>query len=228
VNTVENINWHSNAKERWNENASNWHSRSVDMWMNGSRKDILPFFKNNVERGSSVADLGCGDGFGSYLLHKNGYDVTGMDLSEKMVELAKKQEQPGLRFVQGDLANLPFRDNSFDSCFAINSIEWTETPYHTLQELNRIVRNDGRICIGLLGPTAHPRSNSYPRLLGEKVICNTMMPWELEQLAREVGLDKVDETWVYKNGVKQALTENLSNELKQSLTFMTLFCFKKK
>ena len=225
---MESKQWHESAQERWDNNASNWHSRSVNMWKDGSRKDIVPFMVKHLPKGSSVADLGCGDGFGSYLLSENGFKVTGMDLSEKMVELAKKQEKDGLRFKQGDLSDPPFEQGQFDAAMLINSLEWTEDPLHSLLKVSEIVKQDGLVCIGILGPTAHPRENSFPRLYGEKVICNTMMPWELEKLAAENGLTKEAETWVYKQGVKEDHVKNLSGELKQALTFMSLFIFRKK
>jgi ubiquinone/menaquinone biosynthesis C-methylase UbiE len=220
--------WHESAQVRWDNNATNWHSRSVNMWKEGSRKDILPFMVKYIPKGSSVADLGCGDGYGSYLLSETGYTVTGMDLSAKMVELANKQARAGLSFVQGDLSNPPFQKEQFDAVMLINSLEWTEDPLNALKKAADLVKQDGWICIGILGPTAHPRENAFPRLHGEKVICNTMMPWELEKLASENGLEKEAETWVYKKGVDGCVVKNLPDELKQALTFMTLFIFTKK
>ncbi|WP_175991275.1 class I SAM-dependent methyltransferase [Bacillus sp. Marseille-Q1617] len=218
--------WHENAKSRWDINADNWHSRSAEMWSTGSRKAIIPFFLKNVNEGKKVGDLGCGDGYGSYLLHQNGFKVTGMDFSEKMVEIANQLEKEHLQFVQGDLVRPPFKDNAFDAVMAINSIEWTESPLQALNELERVTAKNGFICIGLLGPTAHPRENAFPRLHGENAICNTMMPWELERLSEEKGWKKIDEEWIYKKGVNGSLAASLSNELKQALTFMTLFMFR--
>ncbi|PFG05986.1 class I SAM-dependent methyltransferase [Bacillus sp. es.034] len=219
--------WHTSAKTRWEDNADHWHSKSVEMWTTGSRKEVIPFFHDHAGKARTVADLGCGDGYGSYLLYEKGYWVTGMDFSRNMIELAKEQERDNLSFVQGDLNSLPFEDGQFDAVMAINSVEWTENPLHTLNEIERIVGKDGFICIGLLGPTAHPRENAYPRLQGKEVICNTMMPWELEKLANDKGWKKVGEDYIYKKGVKRVHTDNLSNELKQALTFTTLFMFQK-
>ncbi|MGM0845434.1 MAG: class I SAM-dependent methyltransferase [Bacillota bacterium] len=218
--------WHESAQERWDKNASSWHSRSVNMWTEGSRKEVIPFMVKHLSSGNKVADLGCGDGYGSYLLYEKGFDVTGMDLSEKMVHIAKQQEKEGLSFIQGDLSHPPFDKEQFDAVMMINSLEWTEDPLHALKQVQGLVKQDGRLCIGILGPTAHPRENSFPRLYGEKVICNTMMPWELEKLALDTGMLKEDEQWIYKKGVSEKHTMNLSSELKQALTFMTLFMFK--
>lgn len=219
--------WHASAKTRWEDNADQWHSKSVDMWTEGSRKAVIPFFHKHTCDVQTVADLGCGDGYGSFLLYEKGYVVTGMDFSINMIEIARKQARENLSFVQGDLRSLPFQDGQFDAVMAINSVEWTENPLHTLNEIERVVSNDGYICIGILGPTAHPRENAYPRLHGEEVICNTMMPWELEKLAHDKGWKKISEDWIYKKMVKPSLADTLSNELKQALTFTTLFMFQK-
>ena len=192
------------------------------MWEKGSRKDIIPFFKKHIPLGT-VADLGCGDGYGSLLLNNEGYDVLGMDISEEMIRLASAKKRTGLSFVMGDLNKLPFKDEEFSAVMAINSLEWTEHPLHALNEVRRVTELKEFACIGILGPTAMPRENSYPRLLGEKVICNTMMPWEFERLATEHGWKKIAEKGVYKKGVEQELLNGLSNELKQALTFMNLF-----
>jgi hypothetical protein len=53
------------------------------------------------------------------------------------------------------------------------------------------------------------------------------MPWELEKLAHNKGWKKIGEDWIYKKGVNPSLTDTLSNELRQALTFTTLFMFQK-
>jgi ubiquinone/menaquinone biosynthesis C-methylase UbiE len=59
-------------------------------------------------------DIGCGTGF--LTRHLEG-DVTGLDASGRMLEVAKRQA-PKARFVQGDALDLPFEDNAFDRVFA--------------------------------------------------------------------------------------------------------------
>lgn len=218
--------WSEETKIQWNMRADYWHKHSIEMWDQGSRKDIIPFFRQHVPIGHSIADLGCGDGYGSFLFWKEGYDVTGMDISEEMVKIAKKHEQLGLAFVLGDLNNPPFSDNQFDGIVAINSLEWVEQPLHALNECKRIVKPNGCACFGILGPTAQPRKNSYARLTGDHVICNTMMPWEFEALAVDHGWEKIAEHGVYKRGVASQHLQGLSRELKQALTFLTLFMMK--
>ncbi|WP_223155155.1 class I SAM-dependent methyltransferase [Alkalibacillus aidingensis] len=222
--------WHVEAQKQWNDKASFWHANSRQMWDEGSRKTIIPFFEKYVPKGERVLDLGCGDGYGSYKLWQAGYYVTGVDLSEEMIALCQERasgEMEQLNFQQGDMMNLAFKDGEFDHLMAINSIEWTETPANALKELMRLVKPGGYMCFGILGPTAGPRANSYRRIYGEDVICNTMMPWEFQKLAGELGLSVVGSEGVYKQGVHQQHLDSLSEELRQALSFMWLLMLKK-
>ncbi|MEK4029036.1 class I SAM-dependent methyltransferase [Pseudobacillus sp. FSL P4-0506] len=221
------VSWQKEAKNQWNARAGGWQAKSADMWENGSRKGVCPFFANYVPKNSLVADLGCGDGYGSQKLNQAGYEVVGIDLSNKMVEFAQKFETERLTFKQGDLANLPFQNDELDAVMAINSLEWTENPYHVLKEIKRVLKPSGKFCAAILGPTAGPRENSYNRLSGQPVIMNTMMPWEFVKLARENGFQPIAEEYVYKGGMTEAAVQSFSAELKQSLTFFTLFMMEK-
>lgn len=130
-------------------------------------------------------------------------------------------------FIKGDLSALPFADHHFDGVLAINSMEWTEDPYHAMKEAVRVLKPGGYGCFGILGPTAGPRNNSFPRLLGEKVICNTMMPWEFEQLMQGLPMKKVAEQGVYKKAAELLPKGGLPLQLQQSLSFMWIFIFQK-
>ncbi|WP_242144745.1 MULTISPECIES: bifunctional 2-polyprenyl-6-hydroxyphenol methylase/3-demethylubiquinol 3-O-methyltransferase UbiG [unclassified Bacillus cereus group] len=222
------FNWHKSAEKQWNRNAESWNRNSQEMWDYGSRSTIIPFFEKYVEKGEAVLDIGCGDGYGTYKLSIAGYKVCGIDLSEQMIQKAKERgEGENLSFIKGDLLALPFENERFSAIVAINSLEWTEDPLQSLREIKRILYSGGYACIALLGPTAKPRENSYPRLYGENVVCNTMMPWEFEKLAKEQGFQVVDGMGVYKRGVNEKMLEQLSVELRQALTFLWVFMLKK-
>lgn len=223
------FNWKNESERQWDLRATSWHSKSLEMWENGSRKDIIPFIQTFLPIGSSICDMGCGDGYGSLKLAQEGYKVTGIDASEEMILRARKLlEGKDESFIKGDITSTPFLTNAFDAVMAINSLEWTESPLKVLYEMKRIVKERGYACIGILGPTAMPRTNSFERLYGKEVICNTMMPWEFERLAIENGWIKVDEMGVYKRGVTEELISSLPPDLKQALTFMWVFIFQNK
>lgn len=222
--------WNSGVAWQWNRNAANWHSRSKEMWENGSRRTILPMLRQLVQpEAGAVLDAGCGDGYGSWKLAQEGYTVTGVDLSDEMIMLANKRLVPGLNltFHSQDINTLPFDDGSYAAILAINVMEWTESPLVTLREFTRLLQPGGILLLGVLGPTAAPRAYSYRRLYHETIIQNTMMPWEACRLAMENGYEFVLEHPIYKEGVDPTTAESLTSELKQALSFLTVFALRK-
>ncbi len=220
--------WHEQAQQTWDKGAENWHKSSKSMWETGSRSTIIPLMQQFVPVGSYVLDVGCGDGYGTYKLHRAGYAAVGIDLSERMIAFAKKRaKDEKLSFQQADLKALPFADNNFDAVMVVNVLEWTENPWQALLEITRVLKPHGKVCIAILGPTAAPRSHSYRRLYGDHVVCNTMMPWEFKKLAQENGFDVLAGQGVYKRGVLEKEVNQLPEELQQALSFLWLFMLEK-
>ncbi|MFE4430151.1 class I SAM-dependent methyltransferase [Peribacillus butanolivorans] len=222
--------WHKESEKKWDDFASKWVENSQEMWETGSRKNIIPFFSQYVPTGNKVADIGCGDGVGSLKLAEAGYEVTGIDLSNVMIEFAmeKTVHQPKLSFIQGDFYSLPFKDEEMDAALVINSLEYTGEPLTVVKEIHRIIKPGGYACFGILGPTAEPRKKfSFQRLLGDKVIMNTMQPWEFEKIAVESGWKAVADTGVAKRGIDFTKLGHFSKDLKQAVSFMWLFLLQK-
>lgn len=223
--------WHKESATQWNRMSENWKQNSREMWEEGSRKDVIPLFTKHLrpEQGP-ILDAGCGDGYGTWTMAKMGFDMVGIDISIDMIHKAEQRKTPGLKmeFQQADIIQLPFADQSFSGILSINVLEWVESPLTGLQELRRILKPGGVLCLGILGPTAAPRQHSYKRLYGQEVICNTMMPWECGRLVEENGFTIIDQQGVYKRGVQEKLVSPLSLELKQALTFMWIFILEKK
>ncbi|MEO8720230.1 MAG: methyltransferase domain-containing protein [Ginsengibacter sp.] len=65
---------------------------------------------------SFMLDVGCGKGRHSVQLASRGFDVTGIDLSEKSIQIAKRKETDRLHFFIHDM-RLPFWINYFDCAF---------------------------------------------------------------------------------------------------------------
>ncbi|AKD02752.1 class I SAM-dependent methyltransferase [Pontibacter korlensis] len=60
-----------------------------------------------------LLDLACGKGRYSLYLNQKGFDVTGIDLSEKSIQFAKQHENERLHFVRHDMREV-FRPEGFD------------------------------------------------------------------------------------------------------------------
>ena len=69
----------------------------------------------NLKKGDTILDLACGRGRHAKYLYKQGFNVTGIDLSEESIEYAKQYEKPGLHFEVHDMC-LPY-PRRFDAVF---------------------------------------------------------------------------------------------------------------
>ncbi len=107
-------------------------------------------FENSLSSHESlkVLDVGTGAGFLALLFAEMGHKVTGVDLSESMLEKAKHNaENMGLEidFFHGDAEKLPFEDSSFD--LVVNKfLLWTlPQPSCAAREWKRVLKSGGRI-----------------------------------------------------------------------------------
>ena len=91
--------------------------------------------------GGRIADLGCGPGHVSAFLAGLGADVIGVNLSARMLDIARERV-PDAEFVQGDLRDLPLPDASLAGAVAFYSLIHL-APGHVsvaIREIARILR----------------------------------------------------------------------------------------
>lgn len=80
-------------------------------------KDWLTFTREQVgEDFGKVLDVACGTGILTYLLSSNSSTITGLDISEKMLEEARELEfmADNMNFIQGDMLDMKSLDEDFD------------------------------------------------------------------------------------------------------------------
>jgi len=107
-----------------------------------------PWVAANIrrERGAQarVLDVGCGAGFLSNYLAREGFDVTGLDASRASLEVAARHDTSGrARYVQGDALTLPFPDAAFDAVCAMDFLEHVEDPAAVVGEMARVLKPGG-------------------------------------------------------------------------------------
>lgn len=75
-----------------------------------------------LQPGAAVLDLGCGAGIpATRWLAERGYSVTGVDVSARQLELARRYV-PEATFIKADMTDLPFEPESFDAAVAFHAI----------------------------------------------------------------------------------------------------------
>jgi len=104
----------------------------------------------NVDKGSKVLDVATGTGQQAFAFAKCGYDVTGVDLTESMLAIARKHNKDGfVKFEVGDATHLRFENNAFDiSCisFALHDMP-LNIREKVLREMVRVTKPKGVIMI---------------------------------------------------------------------------------
>ena len=91
-----------------------------------------------------VLDIGCGGGFLSNHLAREGFDVTGLDASQASLDVAIRHDTSGkVSYLLGDALALPFPDASFDAVCAMDFLEHVEDPARVVAEAARVLKPGG-------------------------------------------------------------------------------------
>lgn len=110
-----------------------WQSKSKASNLNDSHLSILKLMPQDC---NTILDVGCGTGNLSYHLQKEGYNVTGLDVSGFALAEAKKR---GIKSVLGDLdSELPFKDNSFDCVVCCQVLQHIFEPLKLVSDMKRV------------------------------------------------------------------------------------------
>jgi SAM-dependent methyltransferase len=155
--------------------------------------------------GAQVLDVGCGPGWMSEFLARSGYWVTGIDISEDMVEIARSRieeidgpigegiERPTAEFYAMPVRELPWHDR-FDAAVLYDTMHHFDDELATLKVIRRALVPGGRIYIRE-GARPAAGSEGEQQLIREMELYGTLEspfdPDYLEQVVREAGFSDV-------------------------------------
>jgi len=93
--------------------------------------------------GEKVLDVACGPGHDTDYLTKKGFNCLGIDLSEKMIEIAKQNSRG--KFEVMDFFNLKFEDDTFDGlwCSSVFVHVAKKDLFQLLGNFKRMLKNEG-------------------------------------------------------------------------------------
>ena len=117
----------------------------------------------------SVLDVACGTGDMAVELVRYGCDVTGIDISEEMLAIAKRKVE-NAKWIVADAENLPFDDNAFDAvtcAFGVRNFAGLE---RGLGEMVRVLKPGGRLVILELSYPENPALLALYKLYATKII----------------------------------------------------------
>jgi demethylmenaquinone methyltransferase / 2-methoxy-6-polyprenyl-1,4-benzoquinol methylase len=107
-----------------------------------------------VQPGQRALDLCCGTGDMAFALARRGAEVTGLDFSPSMLEIAEarlqrnfKSQISNLKFIQGDAQQIPFPDASFDIVTIGYGLRNLTSWEKGLDEMHRVARPGARLVV---------------------------------------------------------------------------------
>ena len=110
---------------------------------------VLDEFSDSLPENSLICDAGCGPSghIGQYL-HDRGHRITGIDISERCIEMASHLN-PAMTFQVMDMMNTDFDADSFDGLIAFYSIIYTPREHAPglFGEFHRILKPGGKLLV---------------------------------------------------------------------------------
>lgn len=139
-------------KQRWDKSSKTYDSCPghgiLSEQENESWKSLLRKALNDKK--VDILDVGCGTGVLSLILSEMGHNVTGIDLSEGMLNRAREKadkEKLIADFRIGDAEELPFENESFDVVINRHLLWTLLNPEKAVFEWNRVLKPGGKVII---------------------------------------------------------------------------------
>jgi ubiquinone/menaquinone biosynthesis C-methylase UbiE len=139
----------------------------------------------NPQKGETVLDIGCGTGNNLQPFLDNDIQVTGIDASPYMLDIASQKLGNRVDFYRGFAEDLPFDDNSFNHACLVTTLEFVEDPAQTIAEACRVAKD--RVFLGVLNRYAIKGIQRRVKGIFSKSIYNHAQfysVWELKQILR--------------------------------------------
>ncbi|MGY2799200.1 malonyl-CoA O-methyltransferase [Ewingella americana] len=99
--------------------------------------------------GDRVLDAGCGTGYFSRRWRDMGKQVTALDLSQGMLDMASALNSAD-SYIPGDIERLPLVDQSVDICYSNLAVQWCNALPRALEEMHRVTRIGGLVVFSTL------------------------------------------------------------------------------
>jgi ubiquinone/menaquinone biosynthesis C-methylase UbiE len=165
----------NSVKHIYNQIATHFDSTRHYRW-----QWITEFISSNPI-GSTIYDIGCGNG--RNMLYPN-YNFIGVDNSESFVKICLEK---GLNVFYAEMDNLPYTSNSCDAIIniaAFHHLASIERRLKTLNEMNRVLRPDGKILISVWSKNQPKKTKRVFENYGVNLV-----PWKKPNNKQNVGED---------------------------------------
>lgn len=202
----------------WNErNLQNWDTPETAAWWGEWFAKLRAFLPDAP---APLLDAGCGNGQISVLFAREGYAVSGCDLSPQMVEFARAnadQYQPAspIEFTAASIDTLPYADGQFAVVNCRCVLDFAPRPAYALRELRRVMRPGGVLILNMMGANSPIKRQYWLRhLQGLDAVAddftnifNGITPWEVDRIMPVLGWRRLYQEANYGGTAGGALNE---------------------
>ncbi len=101
-----------------------------------------------IAEGTNVLDIATGTGAAALAASDTGATVTGLDINSGMLTVARRKSD-AVTWVEGDAANLPFAEESFDAALCQFGFMFFPDRARVLSEMLRVLKPGGALAIGV-------------------------------------------------------------------------------
>ena len=151
------------------------------------------FYGTLPNKKGNLLDLGCGAGDSfSRLFVEKGWQVTGVDFSEKMVELATKYV-PQMKTMHADMRKIAFSDGQFDAITAVYSLFHlpTEDQDTMLEKFHSWLAPGGKALFTYATKeyTGFESFDGYKEFMGQNLYYGHKRPEDLYEELQQIGFE---------------------------------------
>ena len=145
-----NIEKNNNMKTDW-DNVASWYDTHLEGGDTYQAKVVAPNLLRilSLRKGETVLDLACGQGYFSRLMADTGAVVTGVDLSQELITMAKEKSSTiTYRTASADSTGLSAQ--SVDTVVTVLAFENIKKIDETVAEIQRVLKKEGRFVLVML------------------------------------------------------------------------------
>lgn len=184
-------------KKSYNKYAEYYHreiNNESNIWHKFIEKPVMINFLKGETKDKKILDLGCGSGFFIKELTKMGAKkVIGLDISKKLIEIAKK-ENPKIDFYVGSALKTPFKKNEFDVVVSSLMVHYIKNLNKLFGEISRILNKKGLFVFSMHHPLMEVSERmkingkkSNKKILLKPYFHNKMYQWKLRDKLNLIG-----------------------------------------
>lgn len=141
-----------------------WGARARD-WAEVQERTVFSLYltvldQAAVDVGTTLLDVGCGAGLFCYMASEMGADVSGLDATPLLIDIAQSRVPEG-DFLVGEMEELPYPDQTFEVVTGFNTFQDAASPVSALREARRVARPGGRVVIAVWGKPEDTEAAGY-------------------------------------------------------------------